>query len=54
MHDNSGIGGKRSTSVVKALLDVRTAEEFRSGPVPGAVNIPVDELAQRLAELLVE
>jgi len=33
------------------LLDVRTAEEFAAGHIPGAVNIPVDELRSRLTEL---
>ncbi len=33
------------------LLDVRTPEEFSAGHIPGAVNIPVDELRARLAEL---
>lgn len=33
------------------LLDVRTLEEFASGHVPGAIHIPVDELAGRLAEI---
>ena len=33
------------------LLDVRTAQEFASGHIPGAVNIPVDDLRSRLAEL---
>jgi rhodanese-related sulfurtransferase len=33
------------------ILDVRTQEEFSSGHVPGAVNIPHDELASRLADL---
>jgi rhodanese-related sulfurtransferase len=34
-----------------ALLDVRTPEEFREGHVPGARNIPVQELARRLSEV---
>lgn len=33
------------------LLDVRTPEEFGLGRIPGAVNIPVDELRSRLGEL---
>jgi NADPH-dependent 2,4-dienoyl-CoA reductase/sulfur reductase-like enzyme/rhodanese-related sulfurtransferase len=33
------------------LLDVRTATEFAAGSLPGAMNIPVDELRSRLAEL---
>jgi NADPH-dependent 2,4-dienoyl-CoA reductase/sulfur reductase-like enzyme/peroxiredoxin family protein/rhodanese-related sulfurtransferase/TusA-related sulfurtransferase len=33
------------------LLDVRTPEEFAAGTLPGAKNIPVDELRDRLGEL---
>ncbi|HEX5064755.1 MAG TPA: rhodanese-like domain-containing protein [Myxococcota bacterium] len=33
------------------VLDVRTPEEFASGHVPGARNIPIDELASRTGEL---
>ena len=33
------------------LLDVRTPQEFDSGHIPGAVNIPVDDLRSRLCEL---
>ncbi len=33
------------------LLDVRTPEEFEAGSLPEAINIPVDELRNRLAEL---
>ena len=33
------------------LLDVRTPAEFADGHVPGAVNIPHDELAERLNEI---
>ncbi len=33
------------------LLDVRTAQEFANGHIPGAVNIPVDDLRSRLKEL---
>ena len=33
------------------VLDVRTPQEFASGHIPGAVNIPVDDLRSRLGEL---
>jgi rhodanese-related sulfurtransferase len=33
------------------VLDVRTPEEFASGHVPSALNIPVQELRERHAEL---
>ena len=33
------------------LLDVRTREEFTFGAIPGAVNIPLDELRGRIDEL---
>ena len=33
------------------LLDVRTPEEFSLGTIPGALNIPVDDLRKRIGEL---
>jgi rhodanese-related sulfurtransferase len=33
------------------ILDVRTKEEFQAGSIPRAVNIPVDELRERMGEL---
>ena len=33
------------------LVDVRTADEYSLGSIPGAINIPVDELRNRLSEL---
>jgi rhodanese-related sulfurtransferase/DNA-binding transcriptional ArsR family regulator len=36
---------------VVTLIDVRPGEEFAAGHIPGAVNIPLDELPRRLGEL---
>lgn len=33
------------------ILDVRSAEEYAEGHIPGAVNIPHDQLGPRLAEI---
>jgi len=36
---------------VDFLIDVRTPEEFELGSIPGAINIPVDDLRGRLSEV---
>lgn len=33
------------------VLDVRSPEEFKEGHVPGAVNIPYDQMASRLGDV---
>ncbi len=33
------------------LIDVRTPDEFALGTIPGAVNIPLDDLRERLSEI---
>ncbi|RAS66916.1 rhodanese-related sulfurtransferase [Lentzea atacamensis] len=33
------------------MIDVRPAEEYAAGHIPGAVSIPLAELTHRLAEL---
>ncbi len=42
---------ERAKKGLVTVLDVRPAEEFAAGHLPGAVNIPIGELAKRLAEL---
>lgn len=36
------------------LIDVRTVAEFEKGNIPGSVNIPVDDLRERLDEIPVD
>lgn len=42
---------ERAKKGLVTVLDVRPPEEYAAGHVPGALNIPVNELAKRLAEL---
>lgn len=41
----------RARKGLVTVLDVRPPEEFAAGHVPGAINIPVHELAKRLQDL---
>lgn len=41
----------RARKGIVTVLDVRPPEEYASGHVPGAVNVPLKELARRLEEL---
>lgn len=41
----------RARKGLVTVLDVRPREEYAAGHLPGAVNIPIGELAKRLAEL---
>ena len=36
---------------IGSLVDVRGADEFERGHLPGAINLPVDELRGRLSEV---
>lgn len=40
-----------SSSSTPLIVDVRTTEEFHTGSITGAVNIPLDELQVRIIEL---
>ena len=42
---------ERARKGIVTVLDVRPPEEYASGHVPGAVNVPLKELARRLEEL---
>ncbi len=42
---------RRARAGEVVVLDVRPTLEYRAGHIPGAVSIPVDELADRIGEL---
>jgi rhodanese-related sulfurtransferase len=42
---------KRARKGEVVVLDVRPAEEYRAGHIPGALSIPIRELKRRLSEL---
>jgi len=51
-------GGAKAAAQLKALyengaviVDVRTAEEFNAGHIKGSINIPLQVLTQKVAEL---
>jgi rhodanese-related sulfurtransferase len=46
-----GDDARKLVSAGARLLDVRSPEEYAHGHLPGAINIPVQELDRRLAEV---
>ena len=42
---------RRESGDAPVVIDVRTPDEYASGHIPGAVNIPFDQVAQRIAEI---
>jgi phage shock protein E len=48
-HETSGSSGTVQPKML--VLDVRTPEEFKSGHVQGAINVPVDELTTRISQV---
>ena len=51
----AGVGTRQATRTINdqnaLILDVRTADEFEDGHLPGARNIPANEIVKRGAEL---
>lgn len=47
----SELAARIASGKAPAILDVRTADEFAAGHIPGAVNVPLNELAERLPGL---
>jgi phage shock protein E len=51
LRDGDGGQAKQLVEEGAVLLDVRSPAEFASGYIPGAINIPHTQLAQRLDEV---
>ena len=42
---------RRTSGKAPVVIDVRTPAEYATGHVPGAINIPYDQVAERIAEV---
>ncbi|HKJ24579.1 MAG TPA: rhodanese-like domain-containing protein [Myxococcota bacterium] len=42
---------QRAAGTAPVVIDVRTPEEFATGHIPGAVNIPFDQVVEHIGEL---
>ena len=49
--DKDPATAKKMIATGATVLDVRTPEEFAGGHVAAAMNLPVDDVAQRIAEV---
>lgn len=45
------LSARRASGTAPVVIDVRTAEEYAGGHIPGALNIPFDEVATRISEV---
>ena len=48
---SAALHAQRESGAAPVVIDVRTPAEYASGHIPGAVNIPFDQVAQRIAEI---
>ena len=45
------LAARREAGTAPVVIDVRSAAEFATGHIPGAVNIPYDVVAERIGEV---
>lgn len=45
------LSARRASGTAPVVIDVRTPEEYATGHIPGALNIPFDEVAARISEV---
>ena len=42
---------RRESGTAPTVIDVRSAEEYAAGHIPGALNIPFDQVAKRISDV---
>jgi rhodanese-related sulfurtransferase len=47
----SELSARRASGTAPVVIDVRTHEEYAAGHIPGALNIPFDQVAGRISEV---
>lgn len=47
----SELSARRASGTAPVVIDVRTPDEYATGHIPGALNIPFDQVADRIAEI---
>jgi rhodanese-related sulfurtransferase len=47
----SALATLRASGSAPVVIDVRTPAEYATGHIPGAINIPYDQVADRIAEI---
>jgi len=47
----SELSARRASGTAPVVIDVRTPEEYAAGHIPGALNIPFDQVAERISEV---
>ena len=45
------LNARRESDSAPVVIDVRTTEEYAAGHIPNAVNIPFDQVADRISEV---
>ena len=45
------LSARRAAGDAPVVIDVRPAEEYAAGHIPGALNIPFDQVAERISEV---
>jgi len=45
------LAARRAAGTAPVVIDVRTPEEYATGHIPGALNIPFDRVAEKISEV---